>query len=727
MSAFFTTSRPSLVNPRLVRAVMAALLAAGAATPALLAQTIPAAEPPSAHVHDDEPVQLENLVVTASPIARTQADLVSSTSVLAGDALIDARQPTLGETLAALPGVSSTYFGPGAGRPVLRGLGANRVRVLANSTDTLDASNTSPDHAVSVEPFLVKRIEVVRGPASLLYGSAAVGGVVNVIDHRIESSLPERAVSGLVDATATDNGNGTALGGALDVALAPNREKNSGFVLHLDGFRRESDDLDVPGFSGQPGAAKGELLNSAVDSKGASAGLSYVSEIFDAGVNYNGFDTFYGVPQEPDVSIDLRQRRLDASADYKADLGVFSGTRAKFGYSDYEHREVDVPAGAIETVIGQEGYDGRFELLNDDLAGWSGALGVQLGSTDLSATGDEAFLPTHATDSGALFVFQELERGSVTWQAGARIERREIRADAFDNILFLEGIDPANNGGVDYAQSYGSRSDNRTTLSGSFGAIHTLSDAYKLAWSGSYTERAPTGQELYADGPHVGTNAYEIGDANLNDEKAFGFELSLRKTTGFVTGSLTGFVNVFDGYIFEQGTGNQIVFEDPDGVAGNGDEEALDEIRFVQRDALFYGFEAEAIWHLHAERNHTLDLTTALDYTRAEERGGGDLPRIPPLKARLALDWRKDRWRAGADLVAVAKQSDTAVGETETDGYALLGLSAGYCLPTRYATYDFFVRASNLTDEEARMHTSFVKDFAPLPGRALTAGVRASF
>ncbi|MFH1499104.1 MAG: TonB-dependent receptor [Verrucomicrobiota bacterium] len=672
-------------------------------------------------------VVLDPLVVTASPVARPQTDLIGSASVLEGDALQQSRQPTLGETLSALPGVSATGFGPGASRPILRGLGANRVRILANSTDTLDASNTSPDHAVSVEPFLVKRIEVVRGPAALLHGSSAVGGVVNVIDHRIESELPAGPVSGLFDTTVTDNGAGHAVGGALDIALAPDRENNAGFVLHLDGFQRESDDLDVPGASGQPGAPRGTLLNSSVDSKGASAGLSYVSAVLDAGVNYSGFDTFYGVPQEPDISIDLRQRRFDASADYQAPLGVFSGARAKFGYADYEHREIDVPANAVETVIGQEGFDGRFELLNDDLAGWAGALGAQLGHTDLSATGDEAFLPTHGTDNGALFIFQELPRGDTVWQLGARVEHREVSADAFDNILFVEGIDPANNGGVNFATSNGARSDDRTTLSGSFGAIHTLDESHKLAWSVSYTERAPTGQELYADGPHIGTDAYEIGDASLDDERALGAEVSLRRTTGLVTGSLTGFATLFDGYIFEQGTGNQIVFEDPDGIANNGDEEALDEIRFVQRDALFYGVEAEAVWHLHAAERHSLDLTTAVDYTRAVERGGDDLPRIPPLKARVALDWRRDAWRAGVDLLAVAKQGDTAPGETDTDGYALLGLSAGYTLETTHATYDVFLRASNLTDEEARQHTSFVKNVAPLAGRAFTAGVRVSF
>lgn len=720
----------------LPRSLLLPLCVAVAAAPFAFAQSAPdAPQAPRAHDHADEPIQLENLVVSASPIARTQADLVSSTNVLSGSALQEARQPTLGETLANLPGVSSTYFGPGSSRPIIRGLSANRVRILANSTDTLDASNTSADHAVSVEPFLVKRIEVVRGPAALLYGSSAVGGVVNVIDHRIESALPDRDISGVLDSSFTDNGQGYAVGGALDIALAPDRENNSGFILHLDGFRREADDVKIPGFSGQllsedPDVPMppGRLYNSALDSEGGSVGLSYVSEHLDVGVNFNGFDTTYGIPfEEPDhaITIDLRQRRIDAAATYKRDFGVFEEARVKIGYADYQHQEFE--GGAPKTLFEIEGFDSRLELINGEVAGWTGALGLQLGTSETAATGDEVFLPTHTTDNGALFLFQELARGRTTWQVGARLEHRRINADPFENIVSAEGVDPANNGGVDYARIYGTRSDKRTMLSGSLGAIYSFDEPYKLAWNASYTERAPTGQELYADGPHHGTHAYEIGDANLSTEKSFGYELSLRKTTGFVTGSLTGFVQYFDGYIFEQLTGAEIIYEDDDGIPNNGDEHHLDESRFVQRNALFYGFEAEAIWHLHKEASHTFDLTTAVDYVRAEQTNGDNLPRIPALKTRIALDWRKNGWHLGPDLVLVAKQTATAPGESDTDGYALLGLTLGYCLETRHATYDFFVRGGNLTNEEARPHTSFLKDYAPLHGRAFTAGVRASF
>jgi iron complex outermembrane receptor protein len=670
--------------------------------------------PHAAADHSHEPVVLENLVVTATPIARTQADLVQSTHVLSGTALDDARQPTIGETLAGLPGVSSTYFGPGASRPVLRGLSANRVRVLANSTDTLDASNTSPDHAVSVEPFLVKRIEVVRGPASLLYGSSAVGGVVNVIDHRIETELPARTVSGVLEGTVTDNGRGYASGGAVDVALVADRENNRGLVLHLDGFRREADDVKAPGRSGQEDAPRGRLVNSHVESRGGSVGLSYVSEVIDVGVNFNGFDTVYGIPPDHDelVDVDLRQRRIDTAATYKRAFGIFEEARLKVGVADYEHKELE--DGEVGTVFENRGFDSRLELINSEVAGWSGAVGVQLGSTKTEASGDEAFLPTHRTEQGALFVFQERTVGATTWQVGARLEHQRVKAQRFETTD--PGAGPAGDGVLP------AQDRDRTTFGASFGFVHRLSEPYRLFGSLSYTERAPNGQELFAYGPHHGTHAYEIGNPDLDKERSHGLEIGVRRTQGFVTGSLTGFVNFFDGYIYERDTGITVDDENQEDPAGE-----FDRTFFSQTDAIFYGAEAEAVWHLHAENRHTLDLTTAVDFVRGIDTNGDDLPRIPALKGRLALDWRKDAWRAGTDLVLVAKQQNSTPEEGDTSGYALLGVTLGYCLETRHATYDFFVRGSNLTNEEARLHTSFLKDIAPLPGRAFTAGVRMSF
>ena len=656
----------------------------GAAASLAHAQTTP---PPA--LTDDPPVVLESVVVTASPFARSQAELTSATGVLAGRDLALQQQATLGETLSAQPGMSSTYFGPGASRPLIRGLGGDRIRILQNGTGTQDASVTSPDHAVSVEPFLVKRIEVVRGPASLLYGSSAVGGVVNVIDHRIETEMPANRFSGSFDTRYGTGAEEFAYGGVTDLALV--KTDTHAFVLHLDGFKRQSDDVRTP---------IGRLTNSAVDNEGASIGLSYVSDTFDAGINYNGFNSLYGTVAEPDVEIDLRQRRVDFAAEVKQDFGIFTGARLKFGTADYRH--VELEGGTPGTTFTNTGYDGRLELLHAPLAGFTGAWGIQTQRSDFDVVGAEAFMPPALTENHALFIFEEAKTGAFTWQAGARVENQSIDTRANANFPVAQSRD-------------------ETTLSLSGGVVYAINPAYALAFSVTGTERAPNAQELYSNGPHIGTASYEVGDPSLSTEKSVGVELGLRKLTGFVTGSFNLFANRFDGYIFEQDTG-AIDLGDP-----LDPDDDLPIYQFVQRDALFYGAELETLWHLHAGERHTLDLKLNADCTVAEESNGDPLPRIPPVKGLVGLAWTSGPWNAGTDWQLVAKQDRSAPGETDTDGYTLLSAYAGYRFVQGPVTYDLFVRGSNLTNEEARLHTSFLKDIAPLPGRSVTLGLRASF
>lgn len=664
--------------------------------------------PPPGSDATDTPVMLENVIVTASPFERSQAGLTSATTALSGLDLRLQQQASLGETLGAQTGMSSTYFGPGASRPIIRGLGGNRVRILANGVDTIDASTTSPDHAVSLEPFLVKRIEIVRGPASLLYGSTAVGGVVNVIDHRIETELPSATVSGEFDTRYNSGDEGFTHGGLVDLALF--RRDDRAVVLHLDGFDRESEDVHIPGYADPSAPAdKGRIPNTAIDSRGGSAGLSYVSTDFNAGINYNGFNTVYGVPNEPDVEIDLKQRRVDFAAELKRDFGVFTGARFKAGLADYTHKEIE--NGATGTTFTNEGFNTRLELLHQDLAGFSGSWGAEFTRSDFAALGDEAFLPGTLTGNVALFAFEEAKRGDVTWQFGARYEHQHIEADAFTTALALNGVDPS--------RVYDARTRTDDTVSLSGGGIYKFNRTWSAAVSTTLTGRAPNAQELYADGPHLGTDAYEIGDDRLAVEKSLGLELSLRKTAGVVTGSFNLFANAFDGYIYDQATGTTLDF------TGAGD--VLDVYQFVQRDALFYGAELETLWHLHQGDRHTLDLKLGADYTVAQDDDGNPLPRIPPLKGVIGLAWTVGPWSAGTDWQLVARQDRTAANETDTAGYTLLSAYVNRRFVYNRFVYDVFVRGSNLTDEDARLHSSFLKDIAPLPGHSVTLGLRASF
>jgi iron complex outermembrane receptor protein len=698
------------------------------------AQTTPAAPPPvhshapGAPSHPGGAVTLDQFVTTATPFARNQVDLAQSTTVLGGRSLLLKQQATLGETLSAETGMSATSFGPGASRPIIRGLGGDRIRLLENSVGTIDASVTSPDHAVSVEPFLVERIEIVRGPAALLYGGNAVGGVVNVITHRIETDLPTETFRGGAEARWGSAAEDFSRGGVLDVALPVATGK--ALVLHLDGFQRGTEDVRIPGFAeseriraeetehaiehGEPAPtfAYGRLPNSALDSSSAAGGVSYVSKTFHVGASYSGFNSIYGVPghgheaapgEAAGVRIDLRQRRTDLQAEWHGDAGLLHGARFKFGQADYNHAEVE-PDGGIGTRFANQGHDARLELLHGDEKSWSGSLGLQSSRSDFSAIGDEAFLPPNQTRSDALFVFEEITGGPVTWQLGGRVESVRIAPEAG-----------------------ATRRDE--LFSGAAGLVWKLHDAHALTVSLTHTSRMPNAQELFADGPHAGTQAFEVGDATLAPERCLGLETSLRRRQGAVTGALTLFMNQFDGYIFEQPTGLVAVekgggwlFQPPGGDA----PEALPVYQYVQRDARFYGVELETLWHLHDQRDWQLDLRLAGELTRAEE-DAGNLPRIPATRLAAGVLWANAAWSAGIDCQWTLRQHRVAANETPSGSYALVSAHLSRVFGFGPTQWEVFLRGTNLANQEARPHPSFVKELAPLPGRGVTAGVRLTF
>jgi len=700
------------------------------------AQPTPAAPPPpppppAVHSHaNSTTLALDEFVTSATPFARNQVDLAQATTVLSGRSLLMKQQATLGETLSSEAGISATYFGPGASRPIIRGLGGDRIRLLENGVGTLDASVASPDHAVSVEPFLVERIEVVRGPASLLYGSNAVGGAVNVITHRIETELPDERVRGGFELRGGSAADEFARGAVFDVAAKSGPDH--AVVLHFDAFRRETGDVRIPGFAesarlrdeeaaeaadhgelAQP-EVRGHLPNSALDAESGAAGISFVGKHFHVGLSYSGFETNYGVPghaHEPSeaegeaagVRIDLRQRRTDVQGEWRGDLGWFTAARFKFGHVRYRHAERE-PDGEIGTVFTNRGYDGRVELLHGDSSAWSGALGAHGTRSDFAAAGEEAFLPPSVTESQALFAFEEITHGPLTWQFGGRVERTDIKAE-------------------------GSGTKRTTEPSGSVGALWKLDPAHILALSIAHTGRSPNAQELFADGPHAGTQAYEQGDRNLDTERSLSLELSLRRREGFVTGAVTVFTNRFRGFIFQQPTGllaleNNGAWEFTDNTGA--EEAGLPVYRTVQRNANFWGAEVETLWHLHEKRDWQLDLRLAADFTRARE-GGRDLPRIPPARTTVGLLWATVNWSTGAEVQFGSSQNRVAANETRSDGYNLVSAHVSRAFTHGHVRAEIFVRGTNLLNEEIRPHASFVKELAPLAGRGVTAGVRLTF
>ncbi|MBI3885713.1 MAG: TonB-dependent receptor [Opitutae bacterium] len=655
-------------------------------------------------------IKLDTVIVSAGPDAKSAFDLAQGTSILIGDELRRREQATLGETLAAMPGINSTYYGPGASRPVIRGLGGDRVRVLTNSIGALDASNISPDHNAAIEPLFASRIEVLRGPATLLYGSSAVGGVVNVIDN----SIPDTAADGQAHGALELRGFGPAdeRAGVLSVGGG-----NAGFAFHVNGLRQQTGDTRIPGVAridaGAPAdQPRGTLPSSAIDTKSGSLGATGFWSAGRLGVALSKYDTDYGVPtgDDPPTSISLRQSRFDLAGEISRPFGVFRGLHAKFGYGDYRHSELS-GGTVVNTTFHNRAWEGRLELPVQPIGDLSGTVGLQAARSNFSAVGAEVVTPPYVTTNGAVFLLEELKRGPVTWQVGARYEAQSVTLGAVDPALpALPGLAAA----TGEKKTFGG-------LSASGGFVWYPAKDYSVGVSLAYSERLPTAQELFSNGPHGGTGAYEFGTSGLRNEKSTGLDVSLRKRAGFVTGSLSFFVNRFSGYIFEQ----QLP---PDAVPVENNPDGLTPYQFIAKDARFYGGEADVELHLWDRGNRHLHLDLMADYVHAQQATDDEpLPRIPPMRYGAGLRYEDSRWRAGVELRHAARQNRFSSTENSTAGYALLNADVSFLVNPGDATWELFLRGNNLTNATARASTSFLKDFAPLPGRGVLAGVRMLF
>jgi len=675
------------------------------------AQTTPAK--PDAH---DETLALEAMVVSAGPDAKSVFDLAQGTSVLVSDELRRSVMTTLGDTLAATPGVNATYYGPGASRPIIRGLGGDRVRMLDNGVGSLDASNVSPDHNVSVEPLLVDRIEVLRGPATLLYGNSAVGGVVNVIDNRIPAAPPAHPLGGRTEFRYDSAANERT--GVLAVTAG-----GPAYALQVNGLRTETDDVRIPGYADPANPAdEGTLANSAVSTRSVSVGGTRFGASGNIGVAVSEYDTFYGVPVGEPIAIDMRQRRADLRAELTRPFGPFKSAKFRLGLADYTHAEVDTLTGLPNTTFRNKAYEARLELAQQDSGDLTGTAGLQTSRSDFSAEGAEVVTPPTLTLNHALFVLESWQaRPDLTLQFGGRYEFQSIKLGEVDPLL------PPYPG---YSATTGEK-HHASGFSLSAGAVYYPARDYSLGLSLAYTQRLPVAQEVFSNGPHGGTGAYEVGSAGLGKETSLGLDLTLRKRAGFVTGSVGAFVNRIRDFIFEQkdtaqyfdeDTGAFLPYPGPPGAA------FLPIYQFIAKDALFYGGEAELAFHLVDTEAHHLHLDLTGDYVRARQTTDDEsLPRIPPLRAGAALRYGRGPWNAGLSLRHSFRQDHIAPGESETAGYTLLGADLSYRFTRSRNEWELFARGSNLTDEEARVSTSFLKDIAPLPGRSLTLGLRLAF
>ncbi len=642
-----------------------------------------AATPGNAPDQHLEKTKLDAIVVTSTPLRGTTEQLSEPISVLAGEELDDRRGSTLGETVNGLPGVQSSNFGAGVGRPIIRGLDGARVAVLSGGLSTQDVSTVSQDHAPAAESFLADQIEVLKGPATLLFGQGAIGGVVNVVDGRIAETAPASALSGRAELRfdSVNDGNTGML--RLDGG-------NDSFALHVDAVRRRNDDYDLPG--------NGQQANSFLDTDAAGVGASLLGDWGFFGLAVSSYQDNYGNPGEPGdadagepgVSLDIDQDRVEFKGGLNDPFSGASNLRYSIARTDYQHIEYE--GDEVGTKFIKDATEGRIELTHEPIAGWLGAIGLQANQSEFEAIGEEAFVPRTQSRSSGLFLVEQYQWDAVQLDLGARIDRVSSDPD----------------GGAERSFS---------PLSLSAGLIWRVNDAWEIVGNLDHAERAPAEEELFADGPHVATAAYEIGDANLSEESANQLEIGLHFHSERLEAKVSAYSNRFSDFIYLVDTGD---------FDGEGDE-ALPIRQWTQDDAHFRGLEAEATLQLADNASGSWALRIFGDSVRATLDDGGNVPRIVPARLGSELRWYRDGWRANLSVIRAAKQDNLADNETSTDGYTMVNAGGAYHWDVGNVGWEAFVDARNLTDQSARVHTSFLKDVVELPGRGVAMGLRVVF
>jgi iron complex outermembrane recepter protein len=655
----------------------------------------------SASLAAEEAIDLAPVAVTGNPLGVGSDELVVPVSVLNGRELSLRRESTLGETLNGIPGVTATQFGPNASRPVIRGLDAERVQMMQNGIGILDASSLSFDHAVGIDPLIIEQVDVVRGPAALLYGGSAIGGVVNAIDHRIPTESLE-GVIGRAEARfggANDQRNGAAV---IDAG-------NGQFAMHIDAYKRKTNDLDIPGYAvsrrkseadGTPRENNGKLVNSSSDGDGGALGASLTFDNGYIGASYSTLNNNYGTVAEESVRIDMKSDRWDVASEFTDLDDTVIGSfihRVKFrlAHTDYEHQELE--DGEVGTTFKNRGVEGSVEAGHAPVGAFNGVVGYQFSNTNFEALGDEAFVPSVNTQNQAIYLYEELPLGGsedaphkLTF--GGRLGHTQVDSKVSANF------------GAGQNNSFNPNSF-------ALGGLYSIDDNWSLTGNLSHNERAPSYFELYANGAHVATGQFEVGNSDFSKERSNGVDAQIRWKDAKNSFSLGAYYTRFSNFIGLFDTGNV----DP--------VDLLPIAEFRAVPATFKGLEAEGKFNLI----DNLDLTLRGDYVHAKDKRNNEyLPRISPLRLGAGLQYQRNSFSARLDVLRAFAQNNTAENELKTDGYTNMSALIAYKLPIKL-NMELFAKANNLLNDEIREHASFLKDISPAGERSLVIGARADF
>ncbi len=629
---------------------------------------------------DDSKKILDKITVTADPLGNDVEDIVQPANVLSGAELNAKKSNTLGETVSSIPGVTTSFFGPGVGRPILRGQDGARVAILANGMSSDDVSNVSQDHAVSIEPFLADQIEVIKGPTNLLYGSGAIAGIVNASDGRIVTSSIEIGLSGRAE-TRYDNGSS---GYTQMLRTDWGTDK---YALHFDGVYRDNNDSPGP---------NGDISNSAVQTKTGAIGGSVFSDWGYAGASLSRYLNEYGNPAEPGdgidpgVTLNMQQTRFDSKLGFNKPIDGIDIIKLAYSYTDYQHTEFE--GDEIGTQFFSKGHQLRAEAVHSSNERHKGAFGIQAQKKEFEAIGAEAFIPSTKSSGYGVFIVEQFTRDKFKTELGARFDNNKTEATGFNQRDFR-------------------------LFSASAAARYTINPSFDLTLNLDHAERSPVEEELFSDGLHAATAAYEIGNPNFSKEKANQIELGIHFHSERFEAKASVYKNKYADFIYLSDSG---LFFDDDG-------DLLPIRQWTQGDATFKGYEAEFTVKF-GDQDYQNDVRLFVDGVQAKLSNGDFLPRIPSSRVGAQWSWNVSNWSGGVLFIHTNAQKDIASYETPTDSYSLLNANLNYQFHNgESSTWEAFLQGSNLTNQEAYAATSAIKDLVPLPGRNISAGIRVFF
>lgn len=697
-------------------------------------------------------VVIPNITVTADPLGnRTADELILPVSVLADDELDKNRAATLGDTLDKVPGVNNSDFGPGVGRPVIRGLQGSRVQVLEDGMKTVDVSGEGGDHTVAIDPARASQIEVFRGPGTLLYGSGAAGGVINVKSERFN---PEFGDSPRVNGETSYGYNGNERRARLGLELPV----TDNFVLRTDYGLRRSHDYDIDGYQqrGQQRGDKDTLQNSATDTDSFSLTGLFKGDWGHAGLGYSRWRTAYGIPaislgvgEEEQEEIRADYDRVDFRGQFNDPLPGFSSANLKMAYTEFRQQEIGTvfedgifEQSETETEFDNDEYDFRLDLVHNPIGMWQGVIGMQFSDRDFQTEGaghalgghhhghdhhhdhdhdhdhghahegDGFYVRENQTKSFGLFVLEERLTEFGRLELAARVDH--VDSSPVD-LAEERHIELPAGGELHQEGKLGDRSFTPYSVSG--GAIIDLDPAHHIRLALTRSQRAPSPEQLYAFGYHAAAGTVEVGDPGLDEETYTNLEIGLDRHAGSVRFNAAVFYNHVQDFIYlspqDDGTGQAVEIEGNTLVFNR------------QHDAEFYGAEFTAVWDM-IEGDIPVSLRFSGDHVRGKLRDGGNLPRMSPTRLGFGIDTSLGDWDLSMDYRRVFKQTKTAVAESDTDGYNQLGFDL-FWRPDNLAGAEVFVQGRNLLNEDGRRHQSFLKDEAPMIGRTVMTGIRFDF